>query len=71
LPHLEQDGGFDGWEVMHAIATKVLITILAAAAVGAGVVLFTIAKQDGSKTGQILGVAIPVVAIVSAIYFIL
>lgn len=40
---------------MHAIAAKALITILAAAAVGAGVVLFTIAKQDGSKTGQILG----------------
>jgi bacteriorhodopsin len=54
---------------MHAIAAKALITIVAAVAVGAGVVLFTIAKQDGSKTGQILGIAIPVVAIISAIYF--
>jgi hypothetical protein len=54
---------------MHTIAAKSLIVILAVIAVGAGVALFTIAKQDGSKTGQVLGVAIPVVAIISAIYF--
>ena len=54
---------------MHAIAAKALITILAAVAVGAGVALFTIAKQDGSKAGQFLGVAIPVAAIIAAVYF--
>jgi hypothetical protein len=53
---------------MHAITVKALITFAAAVAVGAGVAIFTIAKQDGSKTGQVLGVAIPVVAIISAIY---
>jgi hypothetical protein len=56
-------------QVMHTIAAKALIIILAAAAVGGGVVLFTIAKQDGSKAGQFLGIAIPVVAIFTAIYF--
>jgi hypothetical protein len=54
---------------MHAIAAKALIIISAAIAVGAGVALFTIARQDGSKTGQVLGVAISVTAIISAIYF--
>ena len=54
---------------MHTIATKALIIVLAAAAVGSGVVLFTIAKQDGSKAGQFLGVAIPVAAIIAAVYF--
>jgi hypothetical protein len=53
---------------MQAITVNVLITFAAAVAVGAGVVLFTIAKQDGSKAGQVLGVAIPVAAIISAIY---
>ncbi len=56
---------------MHTIAANALIIILAAAAVGGGVVLFTIAKQDGSKAGQFLGVAIPVVAIFAAVYFII
>jgi hypothetical protein len=54
---------------MHTIAAKALIIILAAAAVGGGVVLFTIAKQDGSKAGLFLGVVIPVVAIFTAAYF--
>jgi len=54
---------------MHTIAAKALIIILAAAAVGGGVVLFMIAKQDDSKAGQFLGIAIPVVAIFTAIYF--
>ena len=54
---------------MHAIAAKALITILAAIAVAAGLALFTIAKQDGSKIGQVLGVAIFVLAAISAIYF--
>jgi hypothetical protein len=54
---------------MDAIAVKALITILAALAVAAGVALFTIAKQDGSRTGQVLGVAIPLLAIISALYF--
>jgi uncharacterized membrane protein HdeD (DUF308 family) len=54
---------------MHTIAAKALIIILGAAAVCGGVVLFTIAKQDGSKAGQFLGVAIPVVAIIAAVYF--
>jgi hypothetical protein len=57
------------WQIMHAIAAKALIVISAAIAVGAGVALFTIARQDGSKTGQVLGVAISVMAIISAIYF--
>jgi FtsH-binding integral membrane protein len=54
---------------MHTIAAKALIIFLAAAAVGGGVALFTIAKQDDSKAGQFLGVAIPVCVIIAAIYF--
>jgi len=52
-----------------AIAVKALVILLAAVAVGAGVALFIIAKQDGSKTGQVLGVVIPILAIISAVYF--
>ena len=44
---------------MHTIAAKALIVILAASAVGGDEVIFTIAKQDGSKAGQFLGVTIP------------
>jgi hypothetical protein len=54
---------------VNAIAIKALIIFIAAVAVGAGVALFVIAKQDGSKTGQILGVVIPILAILSAVYF--
>ena len=36
-----------------------------------GVALFTIARQDGSRAGQILGVAIPMVAMIVAIYLVL
>ena len=54
---------------MIAIAVKALVIFLAAVAVGAGVALFIIAKQDGSKTGQVLGVVIPILAIISAVYF--
>jgi hypothetical protein len=56
---------------MYSIAVKILVTIGATAAVGVGVALFTIARQDGSKAGQVLGVAIPLVAIIFAIYFVL
>jgi len=54
---------------VNAIAVKAFIIFIAAVAVGAGVVLFIIAKQDGSKTGQVLGVVIPILAIISAVYF--
>jgi len=54
---------------VNAIAIKALIIFIAAVAVGASVALFIIAKQDGSKTGQILGVVIPILAILSAVYF--
>lgn len=54
---------------VNAIALKALVIFVAAVAVGAGVALFIIAKQDGSKTGQVLGVVIPILAIVSAVYF--
>jgi hypothetical protein len=55
---------------MYAIAFKIVVTLGAALAVGAGVALFTIARQDGSRAGQILGVAIPIVAMVVAIYLV-
>jgi hypothetical protein len=54
---------------MHSIAIKVLITFTSALAVGLGAALFVIARQDGSKAGQILGVVIPVLAIISVIFF--
>jgi hypothetical protein len=54
---------------VYVLAFKVLGTLVGAAAAGGGVALFVIAKQDGSRTGQILGVAIPIVAIISAVYF--
>jgi hypothetical protein len=54
---------------VNAIAIKALIIFVAAVAVGAGVAQFIIAKQDGSKIGQILGVVIPIQAILSAVYF--
>jgi hypothetical protein len=53
---------------MYNIAVKIIITLAIAIAVGFGVALFTIARQDGSKVGQVLGFAIPIVAIISAIY---
>ena len=68
-PWYAEQGPSQKWQVMHIIVAKALIVILAAAAVGGGVVLFTIAKQDGSKAGQFLGVVIPVVAIFTAVYF--
>jgi hypothetical protein len=52
-----------------AIAVKDLIILVAGVAFGAGVALFVIAKQDDSKTGQVLGVLIPILAIISAVYF--
>jgi hypothetical protein len=55
---------------MHAIIFKVIVTLGAALAVGAGVALFTIARQDDSRTGQIIGVVIPVVALIVAIYLV-
>lgn len=45
------------------------IGLQAKLSVVAGVALFVIAKQDGSRAGQILGVAIPLIGIVFAIYF--
>jgi hypothetical protein len=57
-------------QAIYTIGVKALITLAAAIAVGAGVGLFTIARQDGSKSGQVLGIVIPIVAIISAIYLI-
>ena len=56
---------------MIAIGIKILAILVAATAAGAGVALFVIAMQDGSKAGQALGLAIPVLTIISVLYLIL
>ena len=56
---------------MVAIGVKILVILAAATAAGAGVALFVIARQDGSKAGQVLGIALPVLTIIFALYLIL
>ena len=55
------------WSVLG----NVLIVLALSAALGAGIALFVIARQDVSRTGKVLGVLIVVAAISMAIYVVL
>ena len=54
---------------MIAITIKALIVFVAARCRGGRRGPFFYANQDGSKTGQVLGIVIPILAILSAVYF--
>jgi len=53
---------------MLVAVLNVLIGLAIAAAVLGGVVLFWIARQDGSRLGSVLGVLFPTLAVFTAIY---
>ncbi len=53
---------------MLVAVLNVLIGLAIAAAVLGGVVLFWIARQDGSCLGSVLGVLFPTLAVFTAIY---
>ena len=48
-----------------------LIALTLVAAIGAGVALFVIARQDASRTGRVLGVSTVAIAVSAAIYVVL
>lgn len=56
---------------MWSALGNVLIALTLSAAMGAGVALFVIARQDASRIGKVLGVSIVATAISMAIYVIL
>jgi hypothetical protein len=53
---------------MFAFAVPILIVLGIMAAVSAGVALFVIATQDGSRAGQYIGIAIIALALIFAFY---
>jgi hypothetical protein len=53
---------------MLAAVLDVLIGLAIAGAALGGVVLFWIARQDGSRLGSVLGILLPILAIFAAIY---
>ena len=56
---------------MWSVLGNVLIVLTLSAAIGVGVALFVIARQDASRTGKVLGVFIVAAAIGTAIYVVL
>jgi len=56
---------------MWSVLGNVLIVLTLSAAIGAGVALFVIARQDVSRAGKVLGVLIVAAAVCTAIYVVL
>jgi hypothetical protein len=56
---------------MWSVLGNALIILTLATAIGAGLALFVIARQDASRMGKVLGVLIVVTAIGMAIYIVL
>ena len=60
-----------GSEAMWSALGNVLIAVTLSAAMGAGVALFVIARQDASGIGKVLGLLMVVAAISTAMYVVL
>ena len=56
---------------MWSVLGNVLIVLTLSAAIGAGVALFVIARQDVSRAGKVVGVLILAATISMAIYVVL